>query len=199
MMVTKDLKPAGQCQRAAKTAQTVQGQLARAFTYRDRHIFMKLYVQYVRPHLEFSVQAWSPWTEADKECLEKVQRRAVGMVSGLAARDYEERLRELGHTTLEERRHQLDMQQVHRILVGKDKVRSETWFKMASDIERVTRAAADPLNLRIPAPRLEVRKNFFSQRVPECWNKIPQDLKQAATAKAFRNAYQKHRQTGASA
>jgi hypothetical protein len=31
----------------------------------------------------------------------------------------------------------------------------------------VTRAAADPLNLRIPAPRLEVRKNFFSQRVPE--------------------------------
>ncbi len=34
------------------------------------------------------------------------------MVSGLAARDYEERLRELGHTTLEERRHQLAMQQV---------------------------------------------------------------------------------------
>ncbi len=99
VMVTKDLKPAGQCQRATKTAQTVLGQLARAFTYRDRHIFMKLYVQYVRPHLEFSVQAWSPWTEADKECLEKVQRRAVGMVSGLAARDYEERLRELGHTS----------------------------------------------------------------------------------------------------
>jgi hypothetical protein len=199
VMVTKDLKPSGQCRRAARTAQTVLGQLARAFSYRDRHIFMKLYVQYVRPHLEFSVQAWSPWTEADKECLEKVQRRAVRMVSGLAARDYEERLRELGHTTLEERRHQLDMQQVHRILVGKDKVKSETWFKMASDIERVTRAAADPLNLRIPAPRLEVRKNFFSQRVPECWNKIPQDLKQATTAKAFRNAYQKHRQMGASA
>jgi hypothetical protein len=63
--------------------------------------------------------------------------------------------------------------------VGKDKVRSETWFKMASDIERVTRAAADPLNLRIPAPRLSVRKNFFSQRVLESWNKIPPALKQA--------------------
>ncbi len=83
-------------------------------------------------------------------------------------------------------------------MVGKDKVKSETWFKMASDMERVTRAAADPLNLRIPAPRLEVRKNF-SQRVPESWNKIPPALKQATTAKAFRNAYQKHKQTGASA
>jgi hypothetical protein len=76
-------------------------------------------------------------------------------------------------------------------------VKSETWFKMASDIERVTRAAADPLNLRIPAPRTEVRKNIFSQRVPERCNKIPPALKQAT--KAFCNAYQKHRQTGASA
>jgi hypothetical protein len=35
--VTKNLKPAGQCQKAAKTAQTVLGQLSRAFSYRDRH------------------------------------------------------------------------------------------------------------------------------------------------------------------
>lgn len=199
VMMTRNLKPAGQCQKAAKTAQTVLGQLSRAFTYRDRHVFMKLFVQYVRPHLEFSVQAWSPWTEADKECLEKVQRRAVGMVSGLEARDYENRLRELGHSTLEERRHQLDMQQVHRILNGTDKVKSDSWFKMACDGERITRAAADPLNLRIPVSRLEVRKNFFSQRVPEKWNRIPPAVKQAPTAKAFRNAYQKHRLTEATA
>jgi hypothetical protein len=191
--VTKNLKPAGQCQKAARTAQTVLGQLSRAFSYRDRHVFMRLYAQYVRPHLEFAVQAWSPWTEADKECLEKVQKRAVKMVSGVKATDYESRLRELGHLTLEERRHQLDMQQVHRILSGKDRVKSDTWFKMASDGERVTRAAADPLNLRIPAPRLEVRKNFFSQRVPEDWNKIPPVVKNAETVKAFRNAYRKHR------
>jgi hypothetical protein len=42
--------------------------------YRDRHVFVRLYVQYVRPHLEFSVPAWSPWQKADKECLEKVQK-----------------------------------------------------------------------------------------------------------------------------
>jgi hypothetical protein len=38
---------------------------------------------------------------------------------------------------------------------------------MANDMERETRAAADRLNLRIPAPSLEVGQNFFSQRVPE--------------------------------
>jgi ribonuclease P/MRP protein subunit RPP40 len=37
---------------------------------------------------------------------EKVQRRAVGMIAGLKSRDYSERLKELGLTTMEERRHQ---------------------------------------------------------------------------------------------
>ena len=81
-----------------------------------RHVFIRLYVQYVRPHIEFAVPAWSPWLEADKEVLEKVQRRAVQMVSGLKAHTYEDRLKELGLTTLEERRHQADMAQTYKIV-----------------------------------------------------------------------------------
>jgi len=96
------LKPSAQCRRAARTAQTVLGQLARGIHNRDRNIFLRLYQQYVRPHLEFASPAWSPWQEGDKECLEKVQRRAVGMIAGLKSRDYSERLKELGLTTLEE-------------------------------------------------------------------------------------------------
>jgi hypothetical protein len=55
----------------------------------------------------------SPWHQADKEVLEKVQRRAVAMVSGLYGRVYEDRLRELGLMTMEERRHQADMLQMY--------------------------------------------------------------------------------------
>ena len=72
-------------------------------------MFVLLYQQYVRPHLEFSTQTWSPWTEADKPVLEKVQRRAVGMVSGLKETTNEVRVKEMGLQTLEERRHQADM------------------------------------------------------------------------------------------
>jgi hypothetical protein len=50
---------------------------------------VKVYKLYVQPHLEFAVPAWSPWTKADSEVLEKVQRRAVGMVTGSKSRDYE--------------------------------------------------------------------------------------------------------------
>ena len=89
---------------------------------------MKLYQQYIRPHLEFAVTAWSPWTVADKECLERVQMRAIKMVSGLISSDYHERLAELGMETLEERRHRMDMAQVYKIVTGEDKVDRDTWF-----------------------------------------------------------------------
>ena len=49
------------------------------------YVFVRLYIQYVSPHLEFSTPAWAPWTEGDKYVLEKVQKKAVGMVSGLAS------------------------------------------------------------------------------------------------------------------
>ena len=59
---------------------------------------------------------------ADRELLEKVQKRVVGMISGLNARTYEERLAECKLTTLEERRTRGDLIQTWKIIHGKDAV-----------------------------------------------------------------------------
>jgi len=190
--VSKTLKPSAQCAQAAKMAQTVLSQLTRAFHYRDRHIFKRLYVQYVRPHLEFASVAWSPWLEADKAVLEKIQQRAVAMISGLKG-TYEEKLKELDITTLEERRHQADMLQTFKIVRGFDKVNSETWFQSVDASVRMTRSAADPLNLKPQAARLEIRRNFFSNRVVEEWNLVPKGIKNARSVQSFKRAYKNHR------
>jgi hypothetical protein len=141
--------PSAQCAKAARTAQTVLSQITRASHCRDRHIYLRLYnMQYVRPHLEFASPAWSPWSEADKTVLEKIQRRAVSMVSGLKGKTYEDKLVELDLPTLEERRHQTDMLQTFKIVRGIDRVDSSTWFQLAAQTGRATRSADDPLNLR---------------------------------------------------
>ncbi len=191
--MSKTLKPSTQCSQAAKTAQSVLSQITRAFHYRDWHIFKRLYIQYVRPHLEFASVAWSPWFEADKAVLEKIQQRAVAMISNLKGHSYEERLRELGLTTLEERRHQTDILQTFKILRGFDRVNSDTWFQRVDTTGRVTRSAADPLNLRQQAARLEVRRHFFSNRVIEGWNEVPSEIKNARTVHSFKRAYRAHR------
>jgi hypothetical protein len=62
----------------AATAMGVFKQLAKNFHYRDKKIFLKLYTQYVRPHVEFATPAWSPWLNADIQLIERVQEKAVG-------------------------------------------------------------------------------------------------------------------------
>ena len=100
VLVSSNLKPAAQC---ARTANMVLRQILRAFHFSDRHVFVRLYKQYVLLHLEFARPAWSHWKVADRKTLENVQRRAIRMVAGLKATWYEDRLAELGMVTLEER------------------------------------------------------------------------------------------------
>jgi hypothetical protein len=101
--VSSNLKPAAQCSKAAVRATAVLGQLRRNFHYRDRFTFLRLYKQYVRPQLEFSAPAWSPWLQGDKDTLEKVQEKTVKMVAGLKGTRYLEKCAELGLDTLEKR------------------------------------------------------------------------------------------------
>ena len=56
--------------------------MARAFSYRDKNVWLKLYKAYVHPMLEYAVQAWRPWKIKDIHVLEAVQR-AIRMTSGL--------------------------------------------------------------------------------------------------------------------
>jgi ribonuclease P/MRP protein subunit RPP40 len=93
--VTKNLKPCTQCHRAATRAKAVLNQLRKYFHYWDRKTFIKLYKQYARPHLEFASPAWSPWNAGDQEELERVQQKAIKMVTGLKRETYEENVKSL--------------------------------------------------------------------------------------------------------
>ena len=97
-------------------------------------------------------------------------------------------------TTLEERRHQADMTMVFKVLNGMEDVDKADWFTMASEAQRLTRTAADPKNVRVKHGRLEIRKNFFTVRVTNEWNKVPGQIKGLRSVDAFKAAYAKHRQ-----
>ena len=193
VIMSKSLKPTAQCAKAAQTARTVLGQISRSFAYRDKKTFVQLYKMYVRPHLEFAIQVWSPWLQADIDVLEKVQHKVVGMVAGMRARDYADKLIELEMTTLQERRHQADMHNVNRVVTEKDNVRANTWFRPAAEGPRQTRNATGPLNLQANHGRLDIRRNFFSSRTTESWNAIPSEIKLARTIGSFKSAYKAHR------
>ena len=192
VIVHESLKPSLQCARAAGRANAILGQLSRAVGYRDKDTFLKLYRVYVRPHLEYAVTSWSPWSVGDKEVLERVQKRALRMVSNLRGRQYEERLVEAGMTSLEDRRERGDMLATYKILSGKDRVDPRTIFNLAEEGPGLrTRQAAGMHHIRKQAvrPRLDIRRYTFSQRVVNTWNQLPDSLKAVDTVLAFKIGY----------
>ena len=62
------------------------------FPFVDVDGFKLLYNVYIRPHLEFCVQAWLLYFKKDIDCMEKVQHRATTMLCGFWNLKYEERL-----------------------------------------------------------------------------------------------------------
>ena len=189
VIIHKSLKPSAHCKRVADTANAVLRQLTKNFHFRDRHVFKKLYIQYVRPHVEFASPSWSPWNEADKTVIENVQKPAVNMISGLIGSTYEEKCRELGLESLEERRRKQDLLQAYKILSGKDNVRPELLFtRVGVQPERMTRFTTDPLNLTVNRCRLDIRKNSYATRVAEDWNKLSHKTKTSTSVAMFKSA-----------
>ena len=93
----------------------VLGQMSRSFHYRDKYTWIRLYKVDVRPHLEYAVQAWSPWRRENIDKIENVQRKALKMTSGLKGQTYEQRLLVVNLTPLEDRRLRGDLIQTWKI------------------------------------------------------------------------------------
>jgi hypothetical protein len=186
VIVQDNLKPGKQCQRAANVAYGVLKTIWRNFHYRDKKVYLNLYKQYVRPHLEFSITKWAPWLEGDKAVLEKVQERAVNAISGLQVREYLERCEELGLETLEVRRERQDMLQTYKILNG---VGNIDYTNLLTKINREngrTRLAAGHDNLETKQARTDIRKNSFFVRVIQKWNRLPDEIKKSKNVDEFK-------------
>ena len=199
-MVQSSLKPSAQCIKAVKKAKQTLGQMSRALHFRDKVTWVRLYVQYCRSHLEYCVQSWSPWLRTDIDLLESVQERAIRMVLGLKATNYLERLKEVGLTTLEARRDRGDMIQVWKILHQHDDVDPQTWFRMASEGDRLTRHSANPWNIsraaasnnEVKEKDLDIRTHFFSIRSVDKWNSLPDFVQSSQTLNSFKNNFDSH-------
>ena len=185
--ITSNLKPSQQCQEATGRARCELGKISKCFHFRDKKVFLRLYMQFVRPHLEFSASVWSPWNQTDIDLLENVQKQAIRMVSGLRSTSYEDKLKEIGLWTLEKRRQMFDMVQVYKILndVGNIDV-SISKISVDANQRISTRSQSDPLNLVKKRNSLDIRKYFFTERVVDIWNKLPSKVKHAPTLRAFK-------------
>ena len=66
-----DMKASEQCGIAASKG--ILGLLRRIITYKEKQLIVPLYKAIVRPHFEYSIQAWRPYRNKEIDKLERIQ------------------------------------------------------------------------------------------------------------------------------
>ena len=111
------------------------------------------------------------------------------MVDSLCKLSYSERLNSLGLTTLATRRLRGDLIETYKLLTHKERIDPNQFFQF-SDNGYALRGHS--LKLYKPSVRLNIRKQFYSYRVIDSWNQLPQHVVEAPTVNTFKNRLDKH-------
>jgi len=98
------------------------------FKYVSAEEFKLLYKAYIRPHLEYCVQVWSPYLKKDIECLERVQRRAIKIGRNFEKEAIRRETESLELTTLKKRRLR-DLIETYKIITKKENINPTQFFR----------------------------------------------------------------------
>jgi len=116
------------------------------------------------------------------DLLERVQKRATKMLRGMEHLSYEERLRQLGWFSLEERRLRGDLIAAFQYSQGAYKKDGDKYFSRAC----CDGTKGNGFKLREGRSRLAIKKKFFTIRVVKHCHRLPREVVDASSLETFR-------------
>src|SRR5262249_5723940 len=122
------------------------------------------------------------------ELLESVQRSFTKLIPGLYDMSYADRLQVLGQDSLELRRIKLDLCKTYSIYHGLCCIPKDVFFADGDD-----RTRGNCCKLKLLTSTIDCRRHFFSFRIVEYWNALPDALVTLHSLHLFRCALDKHK------
>jgi hypothetical protein len=185
--ISEDMKVAKHCSYAYSRANRMLGIIYRNIENKTVDIMLRLYKTMVRPHVEYCVSVWSPGYKKEKVLIERIQKRFTRMIPAMKGYDYPSRLRRLGLWTLEERRNRADLILLYKMMNGLAAPAFDQFFEISE--EKRTRGHSRKLVKN--RCRLDLRKQFFSERVVSTWNGLGEDVVSAGSVNIFKKKLQR--------
>jgi len=164
------------------------GIIKRNFRHMTISTFILIYKTMVRSYLDYCCSVWAPYKKGDIEALEKVQKRATKMLPSLRHSSYPDRLKACNLTTLHYRQVRGDMIEVYKIVSGKyDSVIAPTLIM--SDTHKTR---GNDLRLQKSHLKYDMRKFYFTNRVVDQWNSLPNWVVTANKTNIFKKRLDKY-------
>ncbi len=158
-----------QCTKAANKARRLIFMIRRPFQDLLKSAFILLYEALVRPHLEYGLPACSPNLVADINHLERIQRLASRLVTGMPHLPYDEILQRLGLHSLQRRLLRTNLITAFKIFKGLLDIDTNLFFLPPA--RRGLRG--HPYKVLQGASHRRRGGLAFSVRVVKYWNKLP--------------------------
>ena len=167
-----------------KKGNRMSGMLMGNINYKCKEIMVPLFKTLVRPVLEYGNPVWNTCLRKHIDTIESVQRRYTKRIFGYQEMDYEERLRSLQLPSLEYRRHRGDLIEMFKITHGMyDPVTTRSLFSL--NLMENTRGHEFKLTKQNVCSKKFA--NFYTNRIVNAWNSLPNDIVTAGTVNAFKN------------
>ena len=145
----------------------------------------------VRPIIEYGNVVWAPYLKQDIQAIENIQKNFTKRIFGLNKMSYHERLTLLQLPSLEYRRLRGDMIEVFKIIHGI--YDSKTTNKLLTRVpEDSTTRKTNNLNLQKVRTNNKPFQNFFTNRINNTWNALPNDVVNAMNVNCFKNKIDAH-------
>ena len=113
--------------------------------------------------------------------LEKVQKRFTKMITGCKGLSYEQRIKKLEITSLQDRHYRADMIQVYKVLNDKKNIYPINFLELNDRAGR-----KNSLKLFKRRNNLDLSKYSFTSRVMDPWNELPDAVVLSADVNVFK-------------
>lgn len=172
-----------------KKANRVVGMLSRYIEYKDKDVMIPLFKALVRSILEYGNVTWCPHLKKFRKPIEDVQRRFTKRIQEYGSLDYETRLFKLKLPSLEFRRMRGDMIETYKILHG---FYDTTTTNSLLELNTESNTRGHPFKLAKKSFNTTVFQHFFTNRVINLWNSLPEDVVTSGTVNIFKNSLDKY-------